>query len=99
MRQGLAKAGAGPRYARVRAAAGHAAIADAAARDQVLEETRADLRQRAEAEAGTLRRERDELRAALEGPGEAAAEPSAAASSPKAGQSRRGRRAPGKGDS
>ena len=69
----------------------------------MLEEARADLRQRAEraeAEAGTLRRERDELRAALQARGEAAAaEASAAATSPGAGQGgqpRRGRRAPGK---
>jgi len=70
----------------------------------VLEEARADLRQRAEraeAEAGTLRRERDELRAALEARGEAAGE-STATTSPGAGQGgqpRRSRRAPGKGES
>ncbi len=70
----------------------------------MLEEARADLRQRAEraeAEAGTLRRERDELRAALQARGEAEAS-AAAATSPGAGQGgqpRRGRRAPGKGES
>jgi len=50
---------------RLRASAEHAAA-------EVLEEARADLRRRAErseAEAGALRRERDELRAALEGRG------------------------------
>lgn len=61
----------------------------------MLEEARADLRQRAEraeAEASTLRRERDELRAALEDRGEAAtAETSADATSPGAGQGGQGR--------
>jgi chromosome segregation ATPase len=75
-------------------------------RAQVLEEARVDLRQRAEraeAEVGTLRRERDELRAALEARGEAsAAEEPAAGTSARAGQGgqpRRGRRIPGKEES